>query len=522
MSTVAKEVQVIKATKTGEKEEKIRVAAYCRVSTDKDDQLNSFFAQMRYYTDFVRSNDKMVLVDIYADEGITGTELEKRDEMKRLIRDCKHKKIDRVLVKSVTRFARNSLECIETIRLMKSCGVSVLFENDRIDTEKMNSELMLYIKSAFAQSEATSASRRMCTSVRMKMEDGTYYNIAHPFGYEWKEFDLVIVPKEAEIVRKIYSLYLQGASINSIIKKLKSEDTPDKIWSHNAIKYILTNERYIGDTLWQKSYTPNILPLRQKSNYGQLPKYYCEDTHEAIISKEDFYAVKRLMQERKERFYSTNKREKKFYNKKIKCRCCNWFYRTREIQNGYVWSCAKKGISFEKCPSRSYTDNVLNNAFMKLYNILKHHKKELLDETISQLQALKTKVNSGNNAILEIDEEIATLGKQNNLYGQMFANGVLDEVTYYEKSGMIKGRITDLRSRRQLIIKGDDDESCLEELRELRRIIDESPDYLTEMDKDLFSKTVKLIYAEEDGSLSFILKGDIEFRVNIAEENNGE
>ncbi len=111
MSTVAKEVQVIKATKTGEKAEKIRVAAYCRVSTDKDDQLNSFFAQMRYYTDFVRSNDKMVLVDIYADEGITGTELEKRDEMKRLIRDCKHKKIDRVLVKSVTRFARNSLEC---------------------------------------------------------------------------------------------------------------------------------------------------------------------------------------------------------------------------------------------------------------------------------------------------------------------------------------------------------------------------------------------------------------------------
>ena len=169
-----------------------------------------------------------------------------------------------------------------------------------------------------------------------------------------------------------------------------------------------------------------------------------------------------------------------------------------------------EGLSDEEIHQRIYED------------ILKHHKKELLDETISQLQALKTKVNSGNNAILEIDEEIATLGKQNNLYGQMFANGVLDEVTYYEKSGMIKGRITDLRSRRQLIIKGDDDESCLEELRELRRIIDESPNYLTEMDKDLFSKTVKLIYAEEDGSLSFILKGDIEFRVNIAEENNGK
>ncbi len=142
MSTVAKEVQVIKATKTGEKAEKIRVAAYCRVSTDKDDQLNSFFAQMRYYTDFVRSNDKMVLVDIYADEGITGTELEKRDEMKRLIRDCKHKKIDRVLVKSVTRFARNSLECmvrrlVEYIRVMKDKTIIIVLKGGLQIEEKL-------------------------------------------------------------------------------------------------------------------------------------------------------------------------------------------------------------------------------------------------------------------------------------------------------------------------------------------------------------------------------------------------
>ena len=210
MNTAVKEVQVIKATITGEKTEKIRVAAYCRVSTDKDDQLNSFFAQMRYYRDFVRGNDKMVLVDIYADEGITGTELTKRDEMKRLIRDCKHKKIDRVLVKSVTRFARNSLECIETIRTMQSCGVSVLFENDHIDTETMNSEMMLYIKSAFAQSEATSASKRMSTSIRMKMEDGTYVATSAPFGYRLVDGEYTVVPEEAEVVRKIFALYLQG------------------------------------------------------------------------------------------------------------------------------------------------------------------------------------------------------------------------------------------------------------------------------------------------------------------------
>ena len=235
MNTAVKEVQVIKATITGEKTEKIRVAAYCRVSTDKDDQLNSFFAQMRYYRDYVRGNDKMVLVDIYADEGITGTELTKRDEMKRLIRDCKHKKIDRVLVKSVTRFARNSLECIETIRTMQSCGVSVLFENDHIDTETMNSEMMLYIKSAFAQSEATSASKRMSTSIRMKMEDGTYVATSAPFGYRLVDGEYTVVPEEAEVVRKIFALYLQGYGVNVIAKTIRDTDGDKRVWNLSLI-----------------------------------------------------------------------------------------------------------------------------------------------------------------------------------------------------------------------------------------------------------------------------------------------
>ena len=313
MNTAVKEVQVIKATITGEKTEKIRVAAYCRVSTDKDDQLNSFFAQMRYYRDYVRGNDRMVLVDIYADEGITGTELEKRDEMKRLIRDCKHKKIDRVLVKSVTRFARNSLECIETIRTMQSCGVSVLFENDHIDTETMNSEMMLYIKSAFAQSEATSASKRMSTSIRMKMEDGTYVATSAPFGYELVDGELVVVPEEAEVVRKIFALYLQGYGINVIAKTIRDTDGDKRDWNRQGIKYILTNEKYIGDTMWQKSFTPAVLPLRNRPNRGELPKYYCEGTQEAIVSKEDFIAVKNLMREREEKHYKQYRNEKKLF-----------------------------------------------------------------------------------------------------------------------------------------------------------------------------------------------------------------
>lgn len=520
MSTVAKEVQVIKATKTGEKAEKIRVAAYCRVSTDKDDQLNSFFAQMRYYTDFVRSNDKMVLVDIYADEGITGTELEKRDEMKRLIRDCKHKKIDRVLVKSVTRFARNSLECIETIRTMKSCGVSVLFETDRIDTEKMNSEMMLYIKSAFAQNESTSASRRMSTSIRMRMEDGTYVATNAPYGYKLVDNNLEIVPEEAEVIKKIFALYLQGYGTNVIAKIVRESDGEKRAWNKEGIRYILINEKYIGDSMWQKYYTPPVLPLRDRPNRGELPKYYCEGTQEAIISRKDFDAVQKLMKEREEKHYKRYRTEKKFFYRKIICRHCGWTYRAKEQQNGYIWSCSRKGMIGGECHARSYSDEDFYRSFIKLYNILKQNKRVLLDETISQLQTLKVKVNCGNNVIAEIDEELAALGKQNSLYSQMLANGVIDEITYHEKADKIKGKIEELRSRRLKIINDDDEETCLEELRQLRRIIDESPDYLTEMDKGLFGKIVKKIYAEEDGSLSFVLQGDLELKVCVEDRND--
>ena len=181
MEQAIREIKMIKPTKGRGDTDKIRVAAYCRVSSDGDDQLNSFYAQMKYYTDYIRRAPNMELVDIYADEGITGTEIKKRPEFQRMLRDCQNRKLDRVLVKSVTRFSRNSLECIEAVRQMSECGVSVFFENDNLDTATMNSEMMLYIKSAFAQGEALSASKRMTTSVRMRMENGTYVTAVPPY-----------------------------------------------------------------------------------------------------------------------------------------------------------------------------------------------------------------------------------------------------------------------------------------------------------------------------------------------------
>ena len=208
-----------------------------------------------------------------------------------------------------------------------------------------------------------------------------------------------------------------------------------------------------------------------------------------------------------------------FY-RKIMCRHCGWSYRVKQIQNGYVWACSRKGMIGGECSSRSYTDTELCRSFIKVYNVLKQNKRVLLDETISQLQTLKVKANCGNNVIAEIDEKIAMLGRQNNLYGQMLANGVIDEVTYHEKADSLKGQITELRSRRMKIINDDDEETCIEQLRQLRKIIEESPDYLDEMDTVLFREIVKLIYAEEDGALSFVIKGDLELKVYVGGEND--
>lgn len=516
MDTRSKEVIVIKPTKAQSKEDRLRVAAYCRVSTDSSDQLNSFFAQMKYYTDYIRSHDNMVLVDIYADEGITGTVIQKREEFKRLIRDCKNKRIDRVLVKSVTRFARNSLECIETVRQLKSCGVSVFFENDNIDTDKMNSEMILYIKSAFAQGEAMSASKRMSTSIRMKMESGTYVTPTAPFGYRLIEGKLVVEPTEAEIVREIFQMYLDGFGKHNIVAHLK-ETQPEYSWNAEGIHYILTNEKYIGDSLWQKYYTPHELPLKTVRNHGNVPKYYCENTHDAIIDKPTFERVRVFMQEKKGKFYTENEVKRESFDWNIKCRCCGWKFRSRKNGENVTWICSQKGTKKEPCKTRTYTDRELERAFVSTYNTFRQNEKLLLSETISLLQTLKSKVNAGNDEIGEIDRKIAELSAKNGMYTNLYSSGVIDESVYYEKVDQIKNSITELRSRRLRLINEDENEVCIERLRKLKRLLDEAPESITAFDKELFSKMVERVYAEEDGALTFELLGGLELKKAVGE-----
>ena len=322
MSAEERTVRVIKADKSSENST-LRAAAYCRVSTSEEDQLNSFITQMHYYHDFISQSDNMVLVDIYADEGITGTSVEKRNEFKRMLNDCRLGKIDRIYVKSVSRFARNALECIESIRLLREYSVSVFFENDRIDTLTLNSKLILYVKSAFAQSEALATSKRVSTANRMRLEIGEYSICSAPYGFRAKNNELFTVPEEAAIVREVYGMYLSGMGFLKIAQALNRKyGTEKRFWKANSILYILSNEKYAGDALFQKRFTPPVLPLMKRKNNGELPKYYVQNTHEAIIDKETFNLVQEKLKENTERNAKYKSRNNIFAGK-LYCAYCS-------------------------------------------------------------------------------------------------------------------------------------------------------------------------------------------------------
>lgn len=512
-------VKVIPATIEKIKaERKIRAAAYCRVSTDSEDQANSFSAQLKYYTDFIRGNTEMQFVDIYADEGITGTCVNKRDEFKRMMKDAANGKLDRIFVKSVSRFARNSLECIEAIRRLAAYGVTVLFENDNIDTKTMNSELILYVKSAFAQMEAMSGAKRVATAFRMRMENGENISTNAPFGYDLSDGNILnIVPDQAETVKRIFTLYLEGNGTDRIVEILNEEEIPsvNGKWTLPGIRYILTNEKYIGDTLHQKTYTPQIFPLRNRPNYGAVDQFYVENTHEAIISKEIFDAV----QARIHRNANAPKREKtqRIFDKMIFCEECGWAYKAKLLHGIRYWVCSRKSSAGHSCDGRNVRESEIRESFVETYNKLRFFEKEILDKTLAQIINVREKISGQNNEIAQIDAEIAKLCGHNNMYTQLHGQGVIDEVSYLERTTELRFKISELRNRRLKLLNADEDEQLIENLRVLKEMLSESPKTILSFDPQLFLTVTEKVFVGNDGTVVFQFKGGLQLRQRLSE-----
>lgn len=512
-----KDVTIIYPAKSIEIEKNKRVAAYCRVSTDSEEQGDSFAFQVKYYYELIKQNSNYVLVDIYADEGISGTSINKREEFKRMMKDSEAGKIDKIYVKSVSRFARNSLECIESIRLLNSYGTTVYFENDDLDTKQMNSEMILYIKSAFAQSEALAGSKRMSTAIRMKMQNGEFNLCTPAFGFEINNGLLVPNEKLAVVVKRIFEDYASGKGIGRIVEELNAERVAGKIWDQSTVRYILGNEKYIGDSLLQKYYTPYILPLRKKINNGQLDKYYVYNTHTAIIDKNLFSIVQKKLQLNQQIWQQYTRSEATVFDRKISCSDCGSLYKKRKRENGYYWTCSVNGNSGRRCNTYNITDKQLRDSFVRLYNRIKQYEKEIVVYTINQLQKLRKRCHGESVSVNNLDAEITMLCEKNALLSEMKLRNIIDDVSFVEQSSNIQKRLTGLRDKRKKLISTDREEACIEEFNILRGILDSDKGYLLLFDEEIFSVLVKSVIVLEEGYLLFELKCGLKFKEKIYE-----
>ena len=312
------EVQVIPALEDmeGYEKRKPRVCAYCRVSTDMDTQALSYELQVQNYTEYISSNPEWEFAGIYADRGISGTSLKHREDFKRMIADCEAGKIDLIVTKAVTRFARNVVDTITTVRMLKSLNppVGVFFETERINTLDSTSETYLGLISLFAQGESESKSESLKWSYIRRWKRGTgIYPTWNLLGYEVNEEGRwIIVDAEAELIRIIFDMYLNGHSSPQIANILTRSGIPTatnkEIWTGGAVLGILRNEKYCGDVLCQKTMTLDVFTHKAVKNKGQKKQYFIEGHHEAIIDKKDWLLVQKLLQEK---YYCKNRRRKR-------------------------------------------------------------------------------------------------------------------------------------------------------------------------------------------------------------------
>ena len=338
-----------------------RVAAYARVSSGKDAMLHSLSAQVSYYSNFIQNHGGWEYAGVYADEALTGTK-DNRENFQRLLADCRNGKIDMILTKSVSRFARNTLTLLETVRELKSLGVDVYFEEQNIHTASSEGELMLTIIASYAQEESLSASENQKWRVRQQFQNGKPWR-GFMMGYRYDGEKYVIVPEEAEVVRSIFRDYLDGKGIAAIMKRLNEEGILTQqgfTWHQSAVSRILRNYAYTGNLLLQTKFRENHLTKRTLVNHGELPQYHAENTHEPIIDIGTYNLVQLEMARRAERFAKPQTKAKYPFTGLITCAGCGKHYRRKVTKTGPVWICTTYNTLGKKaCPSKAIPEPTL-------------------------------------------------------------------------------------------------------------------------------------------------------------------
>lgn len=511
-----KQKSIVTIEPTVKQEKILRVAAYCRVSSDLQDQLHSFAAQVQYYTKLINENELMEFVDIYADEGLTGTKTAKRDDFNRLVSDCRKGKIDRVLTKSISRFARNTADTLMYARILQNCGVSILFEKENIDTAYMSSELLLAISGAQAQEESISISKNMRWSAEKRMQNGTFIASSPPYGYRLKGGELEIIEDEAEVVKLIFKSFLSGMGKHEIAKMLNERNVPRNLgcneWRFKAIDYILRNERYIGDAVLKKKYKSDTLPFKTFVNYGEKPQYYVENMNVPIISKEDFNAVQNLLRDASNK--STGKHREYAFTRKIICKCGKT-YKPLTVNGKRYWECSLHNLDGTKCNSKRIPEKAIYEAFITMVNKLRNNYNQIIPVAICQIEHLQMKSSKAAVRIKEIDREIAELNGKHLVIARLNTKGIMRAAEYTEQSSKITSKTNALRRERRQLLAEQDEHSILSGLRRLNDIFSAQDEPLTEFDETLFENIVQQITFPESNQICFTLLGNLQIKESI-------
>lgn len=507
-------VIVIEATEKPQ-DLKLRVAAYTRVSSDSADQLNSFAAQNRYYTALISGRENWTMVDIYADRGITGTSAEKRGDFQRLMADCRRGLIDKVLCKSISRFARNTTECLEAIRELKALGIGIEFEEQHIDTAKLSGETLTAIFASMAQSESRAISDNMRWSYQRRMESGSYVPACQPFGYILKDNKIQIHSDSAEVIQEIFRQYLSGIGAGSIADNLNSAQIVNRFgkpsWTPRAIRYIIKNEKYTGNSRWHKYYTTDTLPFRNIINHGEKESYYATDTHEAIISNEDFDSANILMQHRATIFSGAENKVTERYalQRKIKCGVCGNTFRRKTVRNRIYWVCLGHDKKLTDCAITQISEPEIHAAFLRLYYKLKHQDSGILPQMLTTLQTVRSHRMLWSEDVIELNKRISNITSQNQLLAMLKQQGGVDPDIFISRSNELAEQLRAVKLEKERLLNARQDDT-IAQTQALIETVETGPDFLEEFDGELFGEFIDRIIVESNERLRFRLKNGLE------------
>lgn len=448
-------------------EQQLRVAAYCRVSTKEEDQLNSYEAQKTYYTDKIMTNPKWTMAGIFADEGITGTSAKKREDFMRMMRWCKQGKIDLILTKSVSRFSRNTVDCLNYIRMLKALGISVYFEKENINSMDESTELMLTMMGAFAQAESESISGNIRAGKRYAMQRGeASIQYKHLYAYErGADNKPKVIPEQAAIVREIYDQFLRGASLRMIQKDLERRQIPNAVggqkWTDSAVRGILTNEKYVGDVLMQKTFRQDCISRKIIRNTGQLPMYLVQNHHEAIVDRKTFDAAQAELARRNALPGTTQKSTpsgRSCYSPRyalsgrVICGECGTPYRRCTWSNHgkkhVVWRCiSRMDYGRRYChESPSVDERQLQQAILRTINGVMSDKETLMQQVAESLFLALSPPKDGELTIPALDRQLEALAREFDTALAAAASG--NSGDYSERFKAILAQQTELKAKR--------------------------------------------------------------------------